>query len=189
MAGPDKKTSKYPPETVWVDAVKQFAGEAKVPIAETSFYVDLVHDKDFINNQGQPVKVDGLTRPWLALLTSNSWSQTKRTTFNGSSLRALPSSLLPLGAPISKSSDVSNSMASQLLLARRSTINMFHPSIGGPMSPGLCGKRREVATICSTLAATSSPTHALSLSCSTSSHKPAKETSPVPRPGVRNGQR
>ncbi|KAL8860948.1 MAG: hypothetical protein Q9178_002703 [Gyalolechia marmorata] len=52
-----QKDIKYPPEKVWVDAVKQLAGEAKVPTAETSFYVDLHHDKDFINNQGQPVKL------------------------------------------------------------------------------------------------------------------------------------
>ncbi|KAI4256996.1 MAG: hypothetical protein L6R42_005908, partial [Xanthoria sp. 1 TBL-2021] len=51
-----KQDSKSLPDQVWQDVIKKVAGEGKAPTTETSFYVNLVHDKDFTNSQGQPVK-------------------------------------------------------------------------------------------------------------------------------------
>ncbi|KAL8767865.1 MAG: hypothetical protein Q9209_005757 [Squamulea sp. 1 TL-2023] len=48
---------KYTPGEVWENAVKQVAGENKVPTSTTSFYVNLEQDKDFTNRLGQPVKL------------------------------------------------------------------------------------------------------------------------------------
>ncbi|KAL8650290.1 MAG: hypothetical protein Q9226_005209, partial [Calogaya cf. arnoldii] len=51
-----KQDSKSLPEQTWQDVIKQVAGEAKTPTSDTSFYVNMIHDKDFTNSQGQPVK-------------------------------------------------------------------------------------------------------------------------------------
>ncbi|KAL8782272.1 MAG: hypothetical protein Q9213_005546, partial [Squamulea squamosa] len=48
---------KYTPGVVWENAVKQVAGENKVPTSATSFYVNLQQDKDFTNRLGQLVKL------------------------------------------------------------------------------------------------------------------------------------
>ena len=65
-----KQDSKSVPEQTWQDVIKQVAGEAKTPTSDTSFYVNIVHDKDFTNSQGQPVRVCDLYSPSLLLLTS-----------------------------------------------------------------------------------------------------------------------
>ncbi|KAL8887607.1 MAG: hypothetical protein Q9215_004828, partial [Flavoplaca cf. flavocitrina] len=51
-----KTDGKSLPDKVWQDVIKSVAGEEKAPTVATSFYVNVIHDKDFTNSLGQPTK-------------------------------------------------------------------------------------------------------------------------------------
>ncbi|KAL9627283.1 MAG: hypothetical protein Q9204_006679, partial [Flavoplaca sp. TL-2023a] len=51
-----KTDGKSLPDKAWQDVIKTVAGEEKAPTLATSFYVNVIHDKDFTNSLGQPTK-------------------------------------------------------------------------------------------------------------------------------------
>lgn len=104
-----KTDGKSPPDKVWQDVIKTVAGEGKAPTVATSFYVNVIHDKDFTNSLGQPTKVcttpDPTIVPCSHLHSSSKPMLASPRTTNITSPPAPPSSSAKHEAPHTQSSD------------------------------------------------------------------------------------